>query len=196
LDSKFLAAVIETYAMTDQDTFSNALKQKWSETPGKKAEPYIEQFWARTRRGQKIIAQVKGNHGTYTVSIEVQESGLTRSSCSCYIGKHGYCHHVAALGYTYLSNPGSFTIITPIALEDVTSLDKLEQYLQTVTLEDLVLQLREKGVSQKAFAESIGMSSQKLGVIKRSEDQNRYFHELGAVKLACLWVLQNLTANK
>jgi hypothetical protein len=182
--------------MADQDIFTKALKQNWSKPPGKKANRYIEQFWDRIRRGQKIIAKVEGNHGTYTVSIEVQENGLTHSSCSCYIGKHGYCHHVAALGYTYLSNPGSFTIITPIALEEVTSLDEMKQYLQTVTLEDLVLQLREKGVTQKAFAESIGISSQKIGVIKRSEDRNRYFHELGAMKLACLWVLQNLTGDK
>lgn len=182
--------------MADQDILRIALKRNWSKSPGKKAERYIDQFWDRIRRGQKIIAKVEGNHGTYTVSIEVQESGLTHSSCSCYIGKHGYCHHVAALAHTYVNHPDDFTVITPIALEAVTSLDELKQYLQSVTLEDLVLQLREKGVTQKAFAESIGMSSQKIGVIKRSEDRNKYFHELGAVKLACLWVMQNLVVDK
>jgi transcriptional regulator with XRE-family HTH domain len=57
-------------------------------------------------------------------------------------------------------------------------------------LDELIQSLRKQGITQKAFAESIGMSSQKLSAIKSSERRNRYFHELGATKLACLWVLE------
>jgi hypothetical protein len=32
---------------------------------------------------------------------------------------------------------------------------------------------------------------QHLGAIKRSELRNRFFKELGAVKLACLWMLDH-----
>jgi len=50
-------------------------------------------------------------------------------------------------------------------------------------------QLKARGITQKAFAASIGMSTQHLAAVKASERRNRYFHELGALKLACLWVL-------
>ncbi|MCB0214903.1 MAG: hypothetical protein KDJ52_36525, partial [Anaerolineae bacterium] len=76
---------------------------------------------------------------------------------------------------------------------EVEALADLPEYLRSVTLDELIQALKKKGISQKAFAESIGMSSQKLSAIKSSEKRNRYFHELGATKLACLWVLEKFT---
>ena len=49
------------------------------------------------------------------------------------------------------------------------------------------------GITQKAFCESIGMSTRHLAAVKSSELRNRYYHELGAMKLACLWVLERFT---
>jgi hypothetical protein len=46
--------------------------------------------------------------------------------------------------------------------------------------------------TQKEFAESIGMNSRHLGAVKSSELRNHYFNELGANKLACLWMLEHL----
>ena len=45
---------------------------------------------------------------------------------------------------------------------------------------------------QKAFCAAVGMSTQHLSAVKSSELRNRRFHELGATKLAVLWVLDNL----
>lgn len=45
-------------------------------------------------------------------------------------------------------------------------------------------------ITQKAFAESIGMNTQHLSTVKASERHNRIFHELGAIKAACLWFLE------
>jgi hypothetical protein len=77
-------------------------------------------------------------------------------------------------------------------LAAVSDLDSLRAYLESVALDELVQQLRQNGITQKAFAESIGMSSQHLSAVKSAEKRNRYFHELGATKLACLWVLEHL----
>jgi hypothetical protein len=65
-------------------------------------------------------------------------------------------------------------------------------YLERVTLDSLLLELKSKGMSQKAFAETIGMSTRHLSTIKSSELRNRCFHELGATKLACMWFLEHL----
>jgi uncharacterized Zn finger protein len=178
--------------MTEFDlaAFTAALRQRWSHEPGDKARKYINQFWDRTWRGQTISGKVVGNHGTYTVSITVQGDQVS-SRCSCYIGKHGYCHHCAALAFTFLGDPDSFQHIVVKALTEAKKLNELSDYLAGVTLDDLIKQLRQAGITQKAFAESIGMSTQHLSAVKSSELRHRYFHELGATKLACLWVLEH-----
>ena len=159
-----------------------------------KVGQYVDKFTGRYRRGRNIWAQVDGNHGTYTVSIRLEGDHLD-SACSCYIGKHGYCHHVAALAYTFGRKPESFILIPTIPLEQVTDLKSLSTYLNGVTLDELVEQLKQKGISQKAFAESVGMSTQHLSAVKRAEKSNRTYHELGAIKLACVWVLTHLAGK-
>jgi uncharacterized Zn finger protein len=172
-----------------------AIKRQWSRVPSQKAKPYVNAFSARVRSGTKITAKVVGNHGTYTVSIQLDPQGLT-SACSCYIGKHGYCHHCEALALTFIHNPSLFQVVKPTQRKDVRHLADVHAYLQSVTLEALLTQLKDKGITQKAFAEQIGMHPRHLAAIKSSELRHHYFHELGATKLACLWVLEHLGTTK
>jgi transcriptional regulator with XRE-family HTH domain len=72
----------------------------------------------------------------------------------------------------------------------VSALGELNEYLQGVTLDSLIQEMKANGITQKAFAESLGMSSQYLSAVKSSERRNRYYNELGAIKIACLWVLK------
>ncbi|MBN1429055.1 MAG: hypothetical protein JXB07_11765 [Anaerolineae bacterium] len=183
--------------MTEQDieAFKTVLSQHWPPSSSEKVRRYIGKFYECKRIGTKIVALVQGNHGVYTVSIQMTEQAIT-SACSCYIGKHGYCHHCAALAATFLNDPGSFTEIVPKRLEQVQDVPDLPDYLTHVTLDELIGQLRAKGITQKAFAESIGMSTRHLSAIKSSERGNRRFHELGAVKLACLWMMEHFDQVK
>jgi transcriptional regulator with XRE-family HTH domain len=57
-------------------------------------------------------------------------------------------------------------------------------------LDTLLQELKAQGITQTAFAESIGMNPRHLSAIKSSELRNRFFNELGATKLACLWVIE------
>ena len=181
--------------MSDIETLQTAIRSHWPGPPGEKAVRYIGQFYDGTRTGTKIVAKVEGNHGTYTVSIDVKGGGMT-SACSCYIGKGGYCHHCAALGHTFLRNPDSFREIRTIPREAVGGLPDLQAYLAGVTLEELLAQLTAHGITQKAFADGIGMSPRHLGAIKSAEARNHFFHELGATKLAVLWVIEHLGKPK
>lgn len=180
---------------SDLETLKAAIQKNWSSRPSDKAKRYVGQFFGGTRFSNKITAQVKGNHGIYTVSMQVNEGYLT-SACSCYIGKRGGCHHCHALAITFLRDTTKFTELKQRTLDEVGALADMPEYLRSVTLEELIKALKKKGISQKAFAESIGMSSQKLSAIKSSEKRNRYFHELGATKLACLWVLEKFTKKE
>ena len=173
------------------ETLTKGIQSHWTSIPGDKAKRYIGQFSNRVRIGTKIVAQVLGNHGTYTVSIQVGPELATSSACSCYIGKGGYCHHCAALAETFLKAPDSFVEKVAKKLEAVKGLGEVVDYLESVTLESLIVRLKEKGISQKTFAASIGMSTQHLSAVKSSELNNRFYHELGATKLACLWVLEH-----
>ena len=180
---------------SDVETLTAAIQSRWPGMPGDKAERYVGRFFNAMRIGTKITAQVVGNHGTYTVSIQLTEQGLS-SACSCYIGKSGYCHHCHALAITFLNDTSTFQEIKHKELSEVQSLPELKEYLQGTTLGSILDLLRANGITQKAFAESIGMNSRHLSSVKSSELRNRYYNELGATKLACLWVLEHFGKDK
>ena len=173
----------------DIETLQTAIRSHWSAAPSDKAKRYIGKFFQSTRVGSKIVAKVEGNHGTYVVSIDAG-SGRVSSACSCYIGKSGFCHHCEALAHTFLRNPDAFQEIQPTAREAFQNLADVQLYLQGVTLETLLAELKANGITQTAFAASIGMSTRHLSAVKSSELRNHFFNELGSTKLACLWVLE------
>jgi hypothetical protein len=181
--------MVDNKTPTELETIKSAIREHWSQTPSDKARRYVGQFFNPIRRGAKIIAQVVGNHGTYTVSIQV-EVGQVSSACSCYIGKGGFCHHCHALAITFLNNPIIFQEIKTRLLTDVRCLSDVEEYLQGRTLDSFLSELKKAGITQKEFAESIGMNPRHLSAIRSSELRNHYYNELGATKLACLWVLE------
>ena len=151
------------------------------------ANRYVSQFFERTRTGKVITGNVVGNHGTYTVSIEVSGDTIS-AACSCYVG--GSCHHCEALAEAFLQEPKSFKVIRRKTRKEVKALEDVAPYLKGVTLDTLLQDLKEQGITQKQVAESIGMSPRHLSVVKSSELRHRYFHELGATKLACIWLLE------
>jgi hypothetical protein len=163
----------------------------WSHISHPKVRRYVGKFFERTRTGNKIAAKVHGNYGVYLVSIEAKDKG-TRSACSCYVGKGGGCHHCYALAHTFLNSPDSFKVIERKALPKKPALEDISDYLQGATLDELLKELKAAGVAQKDFAESIGMNPRHLSSIKSSELRNRYYNELGATKLACLWVIEHI----
>jgi uncharacterized Zn finger protein len=168
-----------------------AIHSTWSKAPGEKARRYIGQFYALERIGDRITGKVEGNHGTYTVSIWL-EGGRVSSACACYIGKHGFCHHCEALAHTFFQNPEVFVEVASKDKADLSALGDLPDYIKTTTLESLLAELKAKGITQKAFAESISMNPRHLAAVKSGELRNHYFNELGAIKLACLWMLDHI----
>ena len=172
-----------------------ALNKTWPNKPSEKVTRYINKFVDCQRLGTKISGKVNGNHGIYTVTVQLKDSNLS-SACSCYIGKHGFCHHCEALAKTFTLGPMNFRDLETRTLDEVTTLDDLNIYLQSETLDSLLAQLKSRGITHKAFSESIGMSSRQLSSIKSSELRNRFYNELGAIKLAVLWFLEHFTDGK
>ena len=71
-----------------------------------RAQPYVREFTHRLRSGPAIVGRVAGPHGSYTVSLRIEDSGFT-PDCSC-ASDVGFCKHVIALGLTYIEEPQSF----------------------------------------------------------------------------------------
>lgn len=180
---------------SDIDLLKSAIAEYWPVEPSDKVKRYIGQYFDCTRVGTRINGRVEGNHGTYTVTVHLKGNRLS-SACSCYIGKGGNCHHCVALAKTFVLHPLSFRESETKTLEDVKSMADLEIYLKSETLDSLIAQLKSKGISQKAFAESIGMNPRHLSAIKSSELRNRFYNELGATKLAVLWVMEHVLDGK
>ena len=143
---------------SDLDHLKTTIRSAWDEAPGAKAKPYVGKFFERTRTGRKIVAKVEGNHGTYTVSIQAKQKEVD-SACSCYIGGDGFCHHCAALANTFLKDPGSFKVVKRATLKQVRNPDELKRYLKGKTLASLLKDLKERGISQKDFAQGIGIKN-------------------------------------
>jgi len=178
-----------------EDLLKIAIEASRKEQPGAKAKRYIGNFFDRIRIDNKIIAKVEGNHGIYTVSIDIKDN-LTDSACSCYIGGNGYCHHCEALAFTFLNNPDSFMVSKHKTLKEVRNLNQVQAYLKGKSLDSLLHELKAQGITNKEFAESIEMNPRNLSSIRSSELRNRYYNELGAVKLACLWVFEHIKKPK
>jgi hypothetical protein len=145
-----------------------AIEEKWQlelRQPGSKTAQYVNEFFRRQRLAGKISARVEGNHGTYTVSVELKGNDQLTSACSCYIGKSGGCHHCLALALTFLEAPESFEAIEAVGLEKIRNLQDLEAFLKGVSLEQLLEDLKASGISQKQIAETLGMSPRQLGPI-------------------------------
>jgi uncharacterized Zn finger protein len=171
------------------EVLRQAIEKKWLgelHQPGVKTRQYIDKFFNCKRIAGKISASVEGNHGNYTVNVELKGNDRLTSACSCYIGKSGGCHHCLALALTFLKNPESFEAVELVGLEKVRKPEDLEVFLKSVSLEKLLENLKAIGISQKQMAETVGMSPRQLTLIKTSESRNRFYTELGAVKLACL----------
>ncbi len=69
------------------------------------------------------------------------------------------------------------------------SLDELERYLKTTTLEQLLDECRQRGITQARLAGMFRLPPNFLSVVKSSERKGHYFNFIGACKLACLYVL-------
>jgi len=174
------------------EQLKTALRDEWF---GKyqvdaKAKGYVGQFFDRKLAGKKLSAKVEGNYGTYKVSINAKANGFD-SACSCYIGGSGGCHHCDALAQTFLDDAESFAVIKQKRRQSLRTLADLEAYLNGTTLDALLKEMKEFGITQTAFAQSIGMNPRHLSSVRSCELRNRYYNELGATKLACLWVIEN-----
>jgi len=174
---------------TELETIAQRLADRRVDPADTKARRYVGRFFDCRRIGLKIIADVQGNHGTYTVSIDTGTQPPT-SACSCYVGAGGGCHHVRALAHTFLDAPASFLPQETRTREQVRTLEDLALYLETTPLETLLAELKAHGLPPRQVEELLGAGKRTLSEAARDEARNERTDTLGALKLACLYLLE------
>jgi hypothetical protein len=174
---------------TDLETLTRCLSGRGVGPTDVKARRYVGQFLNRRRIGLKIVADVEGNHGTYTVSLDASPE-TPAGACSCYIGASGGCHHVRALAQTFLDDPATFVPQETRTRGQVRTLEGLALYLETTSLEALLDDLKDHGLSPRQMGELLGAGRRTLSDAARDEARNQGADTLGALKLACLYLLE------
>lgn len=172
------------------DLIQQILKTRWQETVTAKTQHYIGAFFDMFSLRHGIYAKVQGNHGIYRVSI-FPEKSHPEATCSCYIGKDGYCHHCEALAHTFLLNPLAFTIIPEQHIADIigaTIPEQINTATRSAALADIVEELERNGIRVKDVAESMGLSAQRFRAMIKRERQQGIVDDLTPIKLACVWL--------
>jgi uncharacterized Zn finger protein len=182
--------------MADNIAFSELqLRSRVDAKTYQRAQEYIGHFTHRTIDENEISGKVKGNYGTYTTFLRVSDRYL-EGRCSCQAADEMFCKHSVALGLTYLEAPENFKKKKKVGRKEITGLDDISHYLSSVTLDDLVKELKEKGITQKRTIEILNMNPGLFGSAKRCEQRGRYYNFLGALKLSCLYLLDLVEQNE
>ena len=176
--------------MAEKIVFIEAqLRAQVSAKTYQRAQEYVAYFTHRTIDGNEISGKVEGNYGTYTTFLDASGSWL-EGRCSCRAADEMFCKHAVALGLTYLKSPESFITKEKVGRREITSLDDVADYLDSVTLDELVKELKARNITQKRITEILNMNPNLFSSAKRCEQRGRYYNFLNALKLACLYFLE------
>ncbi|MBE7554290.1 MAG: hypothetical protein HS126_24790 [Anaerolineales bacterium] len=139
---------------TDVEVLKEALQRHWPGQPDNKARGYVGQFLMERAWEQKFQPRWR----VITAFTPCQSESTSEESLLLVvvIGKHGYCHHCAALALTFLNDPASFSEIKTKPLAAVQGLAELTEYLHSVTLDELLQELKARGITRKPLPKALG----------------------------------------
>lgn len=154
-----------------------------------RAENYVGKFHDCVIDGNFLRGAIKGNHGSYNVSLQISSDPL-EYSCECETSKSMFCKHSAALGLTYIYTPWLFTTDEKIDRGNITTNKELQYYLRTTTLKDLIDEMRSCCLGAVNFAELSGISAQQLSTIIKDEQKGKYHVLTDPLKMSCLYLIE------
>lgn len=132
-----------------------------------RGEDYYEQGAVRdiTRRGDRLRASVDGSqYEPYQVQINLDETGVVDTACSCPYDQGGICKHRVAVLLTYSRNPDEVSQRPPIS-ELVADTDPAE-------LRDLLVDLVERQPDLEEWIESRLKTAQSDATVDSSGNQS------------------------
>lgn len=154
-----------------------------------RAENYVGKFHDCRIDGSYLKGFIKGNHGSYEVSLKIDSDPLGYS-CECDTSKEMFCKHSAALGLTYIYTPWLFSTSEKIDRDNIKNNEELQYYIRTTNLKELVDELRHCCIGSAKFAELAGLSLHQLSSIIKDEQKGKYHVLTDPLKLSCLYLIE------
>jgi hypothetical protein len=164
------------------------LRKSFGEETWRRAQEYVGAFYATEAGPREIRGSVTGHGDTYSTFLR-RVGGYLECACSCPAADDMNCKHAAALGLTYLRGPASFKAMAGKNRTEIRAMGDVSKFLKGTTLDDLVKQLQDRGVTQKQVIEILGINQGLFGSAKRLEKRGRRYGFLNACKLACAYLL-------
>jgi len=171
----------------DQKITYYQLKSLCNSRTYNRAWKYAGSFIKRTIDGSEISGIVGGNYGDYFTTLNLKE---LKATCTCKSGDD-LCKHAIALGLTYIVSPESFRRKEKdVVIKKIRRLSDIPEFLDSVTLDDLVKELKKRKITQKEITRILNMNQNLFISAKRCEKIGHRYNFLNACKLACMYLIE------
>ena len=159
--------------MSEISALQTAIRAQWRAAPSEKAKRYMGQFFETTRSDRRSPARCMATMAPTSCPSSPQRTAC-RPAVAAISAKAAFATIAKRWRTRSSESPQIFREVQPTAREAIRSLADLQAYLQGVTLETLLAELKANGITQTAFAASIGMNTRHLSAVKSSELRNHF----------------------
>ncbi len=137
-----------------------------------RAENYVGKFHNCSIDNSCIKGTIKGNHGDYTVSMDIDTDPI-QFKCDCEKGQEVFCKHAAALGLTYIYTPWVFASNQKMDRNALRTTDDIQFYVKTTKLKQLLDDLKAAGVSVSQLAELTGIAMKQISCLVKDDTDGK-----------------------
>jgi hypothetical protein len=170
------------------------LKAAFSADDLLRAEGSVGQFYNCTIKNGDLHGKIKGNHGVYEVTLQTSKSPLPVPTEKD--DQHGSAKHAAALGLTYIYTPWVFRSADKIDRSKLTTFDDIQFYVAITPLRQLTDELKIAGISLSKLAEITRVPLQQISTVIKDSDNGVPHAITEPLKMACLYLLENINIRK
>jgi hypothetical protein len=170
------------------------LKAAFSADDLLRAEGSVGQFVNCTIKDGDLHGKIRGNHGVYDVTLKTSLSPIPAPVDKD--EKHGSAKHAAALGLTYIYTPWVFKCEDCIDRKELASFDDISFYTAITPLRQLTNELKDINISLSKLAEITRIPLQQISAVIKDSDNGVPHALTEPLKMACLYLLENINIRK
>lgn len=164
------------------------LRNDFSPEATARAEGSVGQFYDCVVKNGDLYGKIKGNHGSYEVTLFTSKSPLS-GHCECKASTTGLCKHTAALGLSYLYTPWIFKSADKIDRKKLQTVDDIQFYIAITPVKELFEEMKAEGISLSRFSELTKVPMQHISQIIKNNEAGIPNSLTEVIKLSCMYLL-------
>ena len=181
----------ESTKRASQPVFSldaKGFRRKFDDKVWVRAQDYVGSFKECQAASREIRGNVIGSAGIYTIRLRRLGRRL-ECLCTCPAGEYMDCKHAAALGLSYIREPGCFRVLPTSGTTEGRALIALTKEARRTSLGSLLEGLRKRGIGRDLLTKSFGIQARDLTAAIRLKKQGRRRSFQHLLKIACIHLL-------